>query len=290
MCRLFGFRSVLLSQVHSSLISADNALMNQSDIHADGWGVAFYIQQTPHIVRSLESAQNCQLFKKVSAVVSSNTVLAHLRKATSGSLSILNTHPFQHGKWTFAHNGNIKDFSKQKEQLIKLIPPSFQKFILGETDSEIIFKILLSHIQNKQDIESDQPDTNKLILSLKEAIEKICHIIGPLKNEETGHPTQNYLTFILTNGEVMIGFQAGQPLHFSTYKNKCPERDICKSFNDTCENKKETGKVNHLIFSSEPLQGENVWEKMNPGDIVLVDSDLKLFKDNITLPFISDEI
>lgn len=288
MCRLFGFRSVLLSQVHSSLISADNALMNQSDIHADGWGVAFYIQQTPHIVRSLESAQNCQLFKKVSAVVSSNTVLAHLRKATKGSLSILNTHPFQHGKWTFAHNGNIKDFSMHKEQLTQLISPDFKKFILGETDSELIFKIILSRIQQKQSLENDQIDIEKFTSSIREAIENICKIIGPIKNEETGNPTQNYLTFILTNGEMMVGFQAGQPLHFSTHKNKCPERDTCTSFNETCENKKESGKVNHLIFSSEPLQGENIWEKMKPGELVLVNNDLHLFKDFIQLPIVKD--
>ena len=43
MCRLFGFRSVLRSQVHRSLRSADNALAVQSRVHPDGWGVAYYV-------------------------------------------------------------------------------------------------------------------------------------------------------------------------------------------------------------------------------------------------------
>jgi hypothetical protein len=38
MCRIFGFRSVIQSQVHRSLVSADNALMIQGERHPDGWG------------------------------------------------------------------------------------------------------------------------------------------------------------------------------------------------------------------------------------------------------------
>jgi glutamine amidotransferase len=34
-------------------------------------------------------------------------VVAHLRKASSGSKSLENTHPFTMGPWTFAHNGTI---------------------------------------------------------------------------------------------------------------------------------------------------------------------------------------
>ena len=38
MCRLFGFRSVIQSQVHRSLVDADNALGQQSVRHQDGCG------------------------------------------------------------------------------------------------------------------------------------------------------------------------------------------------------------------------------------------------------------
>lgn len=286
MCRLFGFRSVLLSQVHSSLISADNALMNQSEVHPDGWGVAYYIGQTPHIVRSLESAKNCQLFKKVSGVVSSHTVLAHIRKATKGNLSILNTHPFQFGRWTFAHNGNVKDLSKHKDELMKLVSPKLQNFLLGETDSEIIFKIILSRISKEVSLEDVSPDANIIANCIEESLKSICDIIGKLKNEDKGYPTQNYLTFILTNGSSMFGMQAGQPLYYSTYKNQCPERDTCNSFNQTCENKVDKGEINHLIFSSEPLQGENVWEKMSPGKLIWVGNKMNIFNKDIQLPFL----
>ena len=73
----------ILSKVHQSLLKADNALGVQSNIHADGWGVAYYREEAPHIIKSDKAAINDSLFKKVSGIVSSNTVIAHLRKGDS---------------------------------------------------------------------------------------------------------------------------------------------------------------------------------------------------------------
>ena len=120
MCRLFGFRSVIQGKVHTSLVEAENALGIQSFNHPDGWGVAYYLSDAPHLIKSEHSAVKDNLFKKVSGVVSSQTVLAHIRKATHGSKTVLNTHPFQYGKWIFAHNGNINNFNTHKKQLKKI--------------------------------------------------------------------------------------------------------------------------------------------------------------------------
>src|SRR5690554_1518871 len=97
MCRLFGFRSVINSQVHSSLLDAENSLSAQSVKHPDRWGLAYYLDDAPHLVKSSDTALNNSLFKKVSGIVSSQTVMAHIRKATQGEHSMLNSHPFQYG-------------------------------------------------------------------------------------------------------------------------------------------------------------------------------------------------
>ena len=52
MCRLFGFRSVIPSQVHRSLLAAENALGTQSNQHPDGWGVAYYVDGAPHVTKN----------------------------------------------------------------------------------------------------------------------------------------------------------------------------------------------------------------------------------------------
>ena len=56
MCRLFGFRSVIQSQVHRSLVAAENCLAVQSEAHRDGWGVAWYLARAPHLIKGTSAA------------------------------------------------------------------------------------------------------------------------------------------------------------------------------------------------------------------------------------------
>lgn len=287
MCRLFGFRSIINSQVHSSLVSADNTLHDLSQRHPDGWGVAYYIEQTPHLIKSTDCAMEDQLFQKVSGVVSSHTVIAHIRKATQGSHTILNSHPFQYGKWIFAHNGNIKNFEKVKDQLLKLVHHDFKRFILGTTDSEIIFFIILSKLKEKHSLGDAEVDSSILTAAIKESIKKIVNIIGDLNHNNTPIPTENYLSFVMTSGPVMVAFNGGQDIYACTYKTSCPEKDTCSSYAPYCEAAPdESKKVNHLIFSSEEISGPNAWELMQPGDIVGADKDMKYFSDSMKINFI----
>ena len=63
MCRMFGFRSVLDSHVHRSLLGAENALALQAEHHPDGWGVAYYLGGAPHlhlVVTTLRCNHSCK--------------------------------------------------------------------------------------------------------------------------------------------------------------------------------------------------------------------------------------
>jgi len=279
MCRLFGFRSTFSSGVHHSLISAENALLKQSGFHPDGWGVAHYIGEVPHIIKSPTSAIDDNLFKRVSGLVSSQTVLAHLRKATQGNLTAINCHPFQFGHWSFIHNGNIKNFESHRQDLINLVEPKLRRYILGSTDSEIIFYIILSFISKVNPLyTARQNDFKEILISVKEAIKSIVEISGELSlPKKPGENSENYLSFLITNGSVMIGFHGGQSLNYTTYKKKCPDRELCAYYNQSCENPTQGGKqVNHLIFASEKLAGENIWSPMKLGDFIGIDSNMIL--------------
>ncbi|MDC1175030.1 class II glutamine amidotransferase [Bacteriovoracaceae bacterium] len=276
MCRLFGFRSVILSQVHTSLLDAENALAVQSNMHPDGWGVSYYLNGAPHVVKSATSAINDSIFKKVSGVVSSNTVLAHIRKATLGNNNILNTHPFQFGHWVFAHNGNIKSFDSHREEIRKKIHAKFKRFILGDTDSELLFFLLLSKLENHSTIDGSSYPIDKMVIATKEAIDEIVSVAGEMSQIDNAGETETYLTFIITNGTSMLAHQGGKNLYYSTYKKRCPDRDTCPSLSDSCEAPTKDGNINHLIFSSEPLSGENIWIKMDLGQIIGVDGDMKI--------------
>jgi glutamine amidotransferase len=265
MCRLFGFRSVIASQVHSSLLAAENALGAQSNNHPDGWGVAYYVDDCPQLMRSPQHALGDQLFHRLSGVVASETVLAHVRKATQGSKSVFNCHPFQYGRWVFAHNGDIPNFPETREALREHIPPRLRRFILGDTDSETVFYILLTELERLGPLNRPHlvGDLIKAVSRTMEVVRGIC--------DRPGQPPC-LLTMIATDGAALVGVQGGKELFLSTYKKRCGERDTCPSLSPECEAPSKTGFVNHFILSSEPLQGANVWEELKPGEIAAVDA------------------
>ena len=278
MCRLFGFRSVVPSQVHTSLVKAENALMTQSNEHPDGWGIAYYVAKAPHIVKSMAAAVEDNLFQRVSGIVSAETVLAHLRKATQGELTITNTHPFQYGPWVFAHNGNIKNFQEKRQMMLQLMNPKLRRFILGETDSEALFYLLLSFIEKKICLTETEPPLNVVVSSVREALNQLIGIAGPFHQDPNGPPEENYFSFLLTNGVVMLAYHGGKELYYSTYKTRCPERHLCASFSQSCEAVSEDGLVNHFIVASEPLGGVNVWLPVPSDTLMGVDRHMRFMQ------------
>ena len=217
MCRVFGFKSVISSQVHNSLIDAENALASQSTQHPHGWGVAYYIAGAPHIIKNVDSAIEDKLFKRVSGIVSSHTVVAHIRKATLGEHSIVNTHPFQYGPWVFAHNGHVHEFDKYRDALKEMVCPTLKRFILGETDSELIFYIIMTQYFSKFNIH-DKPSVKELAGVVKEALRKIVEIVGPMAKEDTPCLKCNYLSFLITNGDVLLAHHGGKRCSFQPIK------------------------------------------------------------------------
>ncbi len=271
MCRLFGFRSVITSGVHRSLLAADNALGTQSDEHPDGWGVAFYVDGAPHVTRSPSTALSDALFHRLSAVVSSMTVLAHVRKATKGPKTVLNCHPFQFGRWVFAHNGDVPAFEQNRDQLLKEVAPHLRGYILGETDSEMIFHILLTRLSAYGPLSKQLAveDVAQAIRDTTETVRAIC---------DSDPATPSLLTFMVTDGETMAAVHGGKELHWSSYKRRCADRESCPKLSPECEAPTASGYVNHLLVSSEPLLGENVWEPLNDGDIIGVDWRMRLMR------------
>lgn len=265
MCRLFAFKSECDSDVHHALIRADNALATQSLRHPDGWGLAYYIHGIPHIIKSPKTAMDDSLFQKTSGVVSSQVVLAHLRKATEGKKDILNTHPFQFGAWSFVHNGHIKQFDEKKEELLHHIPKELQRFIQGETDSEVLFFFFLASIAKKHPLEQTQYALDDLTDCLLDALSRLRKIIGKLdistkmRTDKRG----NYLTFILTNGNHLVAYQGGQPLLYSTKGAKTSAK--------------------HLLLSSEAYDDQYTWHTMKMGDMIAMDQAMNLQHHHLSL-------
>jgi predicted glutamine amidotransferase len=272
MCRLFGFRSVIQSQVHRSLMDADNALGAQSTDHRDGWGVAFYVDGAPHITRSPTTAIDCALFQRVSGIVASETVLAHVRRATNGENSVLNCHPFQYGKWVMAHNGDIQDFAKHREALTGRVAPRLRRYILGETDSEVLFFLFLTQLSQHGPL-SGRIGVEEATAALESTLAQVREICDVDRDKE-----RSLLTTIVTDGTTMVAAEGGKELFWSTYKKRCGDRETCPSLSPECEAPSESGYVNHLIFSSEVILGENIWLPLEAGELIGVDWRMKVLR------------
>jgi predicted glutamine amidotransferase len=268
MCRLFGFRSVIPSQVHRSLLAAENALGVQSNQHRDGWGVAFYVDGSPHVTRSPLTAVGDALFHRLSGVVASQTVLAHVRRATHGDKTVFNCHPFQYGRWVFAHNGDVARFAEQRETLLEHVAPALRRFILGETDSEIVFFLFLTELSRFGAL-GVRSSLDSALSAMRATVQRVRALCD--QPEANVHSS---LTLIATDGETLVATQGGKELFVSTYKTRCADRDRCASLSSACE-APTTGSVNHLVLSSEPVHGENVWLPLEPGDMIGIDESMQ---------------
>jgi glutamine amidotransferase len=272
MCRLFGFRSVIQSQVHRSLLRADNALGALSVQHPDGWGVAHYVDGAPHLIRSSSTALGDHLFHRVSGVVASETVVAHIRKATVGAKNVLNCHPFQHGRWVFAHNGDIPEFERCRRALMERVHPHLRRYVLGDTDSEVIFLAFLSQLSRFGPLGRRH--------AIEDVLEALADTVRVVREVADGPdaPSPALLNLLVTDGTAMAACRHGKGLYFSTFKTRCGDRDSCSYFAPECEAVSQTGFVNHLLVASEPLLDESVWIEMGDGECVGVDWRMQIVR------------
>ena len=157
MCRLFGIHAINKIPVNQSLVTADNALINQSQVHQDGWGVAYYVRGVPHLIKSLGSAHSSNGFRQIAKNLETHTMVAHLRRATQGEISLVNCHPFQFGHWVMAHNGDCPSFSQIRQELLASAHPEFLSNVFGTTDSELYFALILTELNRLDLIDKKEP-------------------------------------------------------------------------------------------------------------------------------------
>ena len=80
--------------------------------------------------------------------VRSHLFFAHVRAATGTATTRANCHPFAHGRHLFMHNGQIGGYGLIRRRLEALIPDSLYSARVGTTDSEALFLLTLSRIED----------------------------------------------------------------------------------------------------------------------------------------------
>ena len=166
MCQLLGMNCNVPTDICFSF-TGFRARGGETDSHKDGWGIAFFEGKGVRYFVDSQSSCKSPIADLVNNYpIHSKNVVAHIRKATQGEVSLENTHPFMRELWgyywIFAHNGNIPKF----------LPDLDETFVpVGTTDSERAFCWILQEMRKK--FGQKYPGPEKFFVALTEMAKEI---------------------------------------------------------------------------------------------------------------------
>jgi predicted glutamine amidotransferase len=157
--------------------------------------------------------------------------------------------------------------------------------VFGTTDSESFFYYLLSALDDAGVSMDGREEVDQQVATqaLRDAVDRLY---GWAEERGIDAPIANY---ILTNGRIFFAQRAGLDLHMATQKLSCRDFDVCAEPNKVCMDAApalqvpqgdatsgQTRPVNHLLVSSEPIGGEDIWEEVPQGAMVVMGTDFRV--------------
>lgn len=220
----------------------------RTDHHADGWGIAFFEGAgVRHFVDYAAAAVSpiAELIKRYP--IKSTNVIAHIRKATQGAVTLKNCHPFVRELWgryfVFAHNGDLKDFHPQ---------PGLHYRPVGTTDSERAFCHILEELKKRFGA------TTPSLPELTETVASLC-------SEIARHGTFNMM---LSDGTVLYA-HCSTSLHYIV--RQYPFTQACLADDEvSVDFSKVTTRDDRVaLITTEPLTTNEKWTAFEPGSLIV---------------------
>lgn len=152
MCRWMAYsgQSIFLEDL---LFTAKHNLIDQSmcsksaetPTNGDGFGVGWYGSATqPGVFRSIRPAWNDFNLRDLATHINSPLFMAHVRATSQATVQETNCHPFRYKNWLFVHNGEVFEIERLRRDLLLAVDPGLFPYILGSTDSEVMFFLALT--------------------------------------------------------------------------------------------------------------------------------------------------
>lgn len=180
MARLFGFignQSELGPKVLAA--HAQDLSVKFDAPQALGWGVGFY-QFGEVLLRRRHLEHTAQIDAgKITSDVKSEVLVGHVRKPTVGNLRTENTHPFRYREWLFAQIGTPATFADIRLTLLERLPVFLRSNVRGDTDSEVMFHLVLSCLHGKSQLDTLHASASETAQSLREAlrvVNEVCSV------------------------------------------------------------------------------------------------------------------
>ncbi|MBM3517397.1 MAG: class II glutamine amidotransferase [Alphaproteobacteria bacterium] len=200
MCRWLAYigspihLDTLILRPENSLISQSRAARRGvSTTNGDGFGIGWYdASPEPGVFRDVLPAWNDENLRSVSEQIRARLFFAHVRASTGTPTVRTNCHPFRHERWLFMHNGQIGDFERLRHELTVSIAPRYFNTLLGSTDSEVFFHLMLTH-----GLETDSPGAFR---------RAVAQVLAVMANGKAREPFR--MTAAVTNGEHVLAVRA----------------------------------------------------------------------------------
>ena len=141
MCRLFGMHAGP-DPVSATfwLLTAPDSLAEQSRRMADGFGLGVFNPEGQAVVdKAPIAAYEDRAYAAAARKLKGTTFIAHVRYASTGEDTAVNTHPFLQDDRLLAHNGVVEDLDQLEDRLRQL---QVMDLVKGETDSERVFALI----------------------------------------------------------------------------------------------------------------------------------------------------
>lgn len=302
MCRAITYlgQPIVLNQL---LYGPDNSLVKQSYDpklmtsiqNLAGFGMAVWDthlqdKNSPLLYRTTDLPFFDKNLKQLADQIQAHCVVAHVRGVEYSDHEVIsqhNIHPFRFEpcQLVLAHNGSLADFGRMKYDLIQHVKPEIAAHITGTTDSECMYAVLLSQLE----------DTTKTpeMAEVCEAVKKTLKIIQDVRHKH-GITISSPVNLFISNGEYLVAtryvFDFGHyPPDFSeahlryhslwyTYGSEYAEVD--QHFQMT-----GTNGLSSIIIASEPLtEDTTTWVEvmeyslvtayLDKGQVVVSSSDI----------------
>ncbi len=246
MCQLLGMNA----NTPTDLVFSFTGFATRAVEHKDGFGIAFFEGRgLRHFIDAAPATTSPVAAMVRGYPIRSRHVIAHIRKATQGEVTLENCHPFVRelwGRyWVFAHNGDLKDYAPR-------LHGSFHP--VGHTDSERAFCWLMQELAKSH---ASVPSIQELTLTLRELVPQIAK-----------HGTFNCL---LSNGEALWAHASTNLYHVVRQhpfgSATLRDEDLSVNF---AEHAAPGDRV--AVVVTAPLTTDEVWTPFAPGELrVFVD-------------------
>ncbi|KAL3937757.1 MAG: hypothetical protein SGBAC_007203 [Bacillariaceae sp.] len=249
----------------------------ETDKHEHGWGLAIYEGKGLRTFHDPLPAAKSRIADFVSQYpIQTLNMMAHIRYATQGTVSLENVHPFQREmwgiQWSFAHNGEVPKFTGSKD--FKKYPrlgrcKELFYYPVGETDSEAVFCAILNALRAEFAILPTLPN-------LYETIQRLCAEIVEGEEDTT------ILNFLLGCGKFTQfafswpgkrpGSKVWNGLFYTIRKPpfaraQLKDVDYAVDFT-TCTNPNDRV----AVIATAPLTSNEEWREFKKGELLMFDN------------------